>query len=129
LKRSRFRIRNVNQSDLLGVAIQQSHDDGLSASRSAGASDLRLLVLVHVARESADDSFVGLDLAFQLVSEGTRLHRQPDALKHEPSGLLGDTQIARDFIARNAVLAIRQQPDDKLLALNRMFYSRDYHCQ
>ncbi len=103
-------IRDMLHAHLASLTIQQAHYQFLA--RSTGARDLGLLVLVHVARESADESFVGFNLAFQLVPEGTGLHRKPDALEHEPSGLLRDAQIARDFVARNAVLAIRQQPDD-----------------
>ncbi len=103
-------IRDVLHAHLAGFAIQQSHHQFFA--RSAGARDLGLFVLVHVAREATDKSFVGFDFAFEFVPEGTGLHRQSDALKHEPSGLLSYTEIACDFIARNAVLAIREQPND-----------------
>lgn len=38
------------------------------------------------------------------------VHRVPDALEHEPSGLLSDAETAPDFIAADAVLAVGQHP-------------------
>jgi hypothetical protein len=92
-----------------GYAIQQAHHNRFAAS--ARARDFCLLVFVHVAREPADERLVRFNLAFHLGPERTVLHRFADAVEHEPSGLLRHIQIARDFIAADPVLAIRQQPD------------------
>src|SRR5208282_5362555 len=89
-------VRHVDDSDLLVLAVYQSHHDRLTAPGPAGARDLALFILVHVAGESADKSFVGFDLAFKLAPECAGLHRQTHAMIHEPSRFLRDAQIAGD---------------------------------
>ncbi len=54
--------------------------------------------LVHVARLAADERFVDFDFAAQLAA-GLALHRQANAVKHEPRGLLGDPSGAVNFVA------------------------------
>src|SRR5208282_4458415 len=44
-------VRHVDDSDLLVLAVYQSHHDRLTAPGPAGARDLALFILVHVAGE------------------------------------------------------------------------------
>src|SRR5688500_12239357 len=69
------------------LALQHAHADRLPGP--AGALDRPLAPLVvHVLGETADKRFVRLDFAIGL-DQRADLHRQPDAVEHEPSRLLG----------------------------------------
>jgi hypothetical protein len=50
------------------------------------------LALVHVPGLAADEGFVGFNLALELL-ETPGLHRQADAVEHEPCGLPARTPI------------------------------------
>src|SRR6266852_1303963 len=104
-------VRNVFDVDLAGFTIQQA--DNQLLARSARAGDLHgLLVFVHEAGESADHGFVGFDRtgAAHLLERAT-LHREADAVEHEPRGFLTDVEIAGYFARTDSVLAIADQPD------------------
>ena len=93
------------------VAFQEPHDGALVLAACAG--DLGgALVGVHEARFSTDERFIGLDLASELV-EGAALHGEPDAVQHEPCGLLGDMDPARDLIGTDPVLRVADQPHSR----------------
>ena len=64
---------------------------------------------VHVAGLAADVGFIYFDLAIQLAAV-VALHGQANPVIHEPAGFLGDAERARQFIARNAVLAVGDHP-------------------
>ena len=91
----------------------QNADDGHFVF-CAGLSNPALTLLgVHEASGTANESFVYFDLAptsaeFQYR---TILHCEPDAVKHEPCGLLSHTESASDFIGADAVLAVRNHPN------------------
>jgi hypothetical protein len=105
-------IRHMLDAHFAGLAIQQAHDQFFA--RAASASDLRFLVLMHEARESADESLVRFDwTAPAEFREGAALHREADAVKHEPSGFLADFQIASQFARTDSVLAITDQPNSR----------------
>src|SRR5215471_3640467 len=93
-----------NRSPDFAVTLKQSHN--CDFARTASARDfLAPFVLVHVPRKSADVGLVRFDFAAQFV-ERTILHCKTDAMQHEPRRLLSDAEIACDFIATDAVLAI-----------------------
>jgi hypothetical protein len=64
---------------------------------------------VHVADLAADERFVSLDLAVHLV-ERLGVNGHPQTVQHEPRGFLGDAQIAGQFVAADAVLAVDEHP-------------------
>jgi len=67
------------------------------------------LVFVHVTGLATDECFVHFNLPTEWDGELV-LHSEPDAMHHEPSGLLGDAQGATDFIGGNAILVIDDHP-------------------
>src|SRR5205085_8161438 len=102
-------VRDDLRSDgagVVAVTLKQAHDNRLAASARPGDAPLAH-VLVHVLRQAADESLVGLNCAAHLLLERTRLHRKADAVKHEPSGLLRDADCAMHFVRTDAVLAVR----------------------
>jgi hypothetical protein len=52
---------------------------------------------------------INLDFAADLA-EGLGLHRQPDAMEHEPRGLLGDSKRSRHFVGADPVLGVGDEP-------------------
>ena len=74
------------------------------------APDSLPLSNVHVTGLSADESFVHFNLATDL-NDGTVLHGEPDALKHEPAGPLSDSERTANFVAADPVLRIGNQPE------------------
>ena len=69
---------------------------------------------VHVLQLAADESFIHLYPAAFIASQlGTKvfgLQGQPQTLQDEPCTLLSDTEIAGEFVAGDAVLAVHQEP-------------------
>jgi hypothetical protein len=93
---------------ILAVALKQAHDRDFS--RSAGSFDYGLAtILVHEPREATYKSFVSLYLTFHFL-EAASLHREPDAMVHEPRGFLRNVEIARDLVAADSILTVRDQP-------------------
>src|SRR5581483_4538937 len=91
------------------VALQQSHDRSLA--RATSADDFpSTRVLVHEPRLAADEGLIDFDGAGH-TTEGAGLHGEPDAVEHEPRGLLSDADGARQFCGRNTVLVIGDNPD------------------
>ena len=75
------------------------------------ASDSALVhALVHVPRFSANEGFVRFDFAVQFAPEVLVLHREPDAVKHEPRRLLSNLYVSRDLVATDTVLAVSDHP-------------------
>src|SRR4051794_29523143 len=92
----------------LSATLAHAEHDGLA--RSASALDLPLAGdAVHVARLAADVALVYLYLAIELV-EAPGLHGEANALEHEPSGLLRDTECAAQLVRADPILGVRGQP-------------------
>ena len=90
------------------MALQQAHDRGLV--HAAGTVNLRgALALVHEPRLAADEGFIDFNIAGH-AAEGAGLHRKPDAVEHEPSGLLSDADGTAQLGRTDAVLVIDQHP-------------------
>lgn len=68
------------------------------------------LAQMHEAGFTADQGFIGFDFPRQFVRL-LALEGQARTLQHEPCRLLGYSHGTVDFIGRNAVLAVRNQPD------------------
>src|SRR5439155_26047610 len=71
-----------------------------------------------------DKSLIYFDfaaVAAQLASEEFILQGQTDAMQHEPSGFLGHSQIAGNFVATDSVLAVGEHPrsSEPLVQSNR----------
>lgn len=108
LKGLAARVRDMDETDLAGVAIEQTHHDCLT--RSAGAGNLRLFVFVHVASKAANESLVSLNLATRERIVIALLHREPNPMVHEPRGFLCHAEPARHLVAADTVLAVRDKP-------------------
>jgi len=67
-----------------------------------------LVVVLRIVRVKRDAD-VKRDHDAQLL-KALGLHRKPDAVQHEPSGLLGHAKRAPQLVRANAVLAIGQHP-------------------
>jgi hypothetical protein len=92
----------------LAATFNDAEDGGLILSaRASNASGTRRGV--HVARLAANERFIYFNLSRELAAVFS-LHGEPDALKHEPSGLLADSSSTVDLITRNAVLTIGHHP-------------------
>ena len=96
---------------VLAVPFQQAHDSDLTLATGA-LDDARALALVHVARFAADVGFVNLNVAADFL-KALVVHGEAQAVQHEPCGLLGDTKVARDFVAADAVLAVDEHPQGR----------------
>src|SRR5260370_23148389 len=66
-------------------------------------------VLVHIARLAADEAFVNFDFSAKLAI--FTLHRQTDAMEHEPCGFLSYAKRAMKLPRANAVLVVDNHPD------------------
>src|SRR5579871_1939944 len=96
--------RNGLSADLSGFSFEQSkHDSFTKAVPTVYLT--RLLIGMHVAGRSTDIGFVGFDRTSHFVDAALMLG-VADTMQHEPCSLLRDTQIAGDFVRRNAVLAV-----------------------
>src|SRR5260370_25699994 len=70
------------------VSLKQSHDSRFANRTALSTSGSRTSIFVHVARLAANKSLIGLNTALHLLLNRAVSHRQPDAVKHEPSCLL-----------------------------------------
>lgn len=98
-------------SFFLVTTLQDSHDCGFVYRASRGDAPL-LDINVHVACFPADECFVCFALAREHI-ESARFQSVADTVSHEPSGLLGDPQIAGQFTGANAVLAVHHKPESR----------------
>ncbi len=118
--------RNDHSPDFAAVSFKQAHDSNLpdeTCSRQFGS-----LAFVHIASESADESFVNLDVSRQFA-ERIVLHCLADSMKQKPRALLSNTKRAMDFVRANAVLCVGDQPDAReplIKADRRVFHDRPY---
>jgi hypothetical protein len=60
-------------------------------------------------RAPADEGFVRLNGAAHLLGRAG-LHGEPDAVQHEPRGLLCDAERAGDLVAAHTVFAVGEHP-------------------
>ena len=65
---------------------------------------------MHVARFAADEGFVRFHFTGE-QTESAILQRIAKAVSHEPSGLLGHSEIAGQFAGTDAVLAVHYEPE------------------
>jgi len=67
---------------------------------------------VHESRSTTDEGLVYFDLftASPDLPQILFMHRQPDSVEHEPSGLLSNSKSACNFVGTDSVLAVRQHP-------------------
>src|SRR6202030_2239515 len=95
-------------------------EHNLLADWPASLNHFRSLGLVHIAGLRADEGFINFDFASELVKTLV-LHCKPDAMKHEPSGLLRDAKTAMDFVRTDSVFAGDDEPSGSqpLLQLDR----------
>src|SRR5208282_5220233 len=82
------------------AALPESHHSRLT---DRTASSLELFVFVLVALFAADEAFVYFDDAAQLVEVIARAARLAQTLQHEPSGLLGNTDLFAELQAGDAL--------------------------
>jgi hypothetical protein len=101
-----------DESANFAATFDHSHSDGLILTTSAG-NHARTLRLVHIARLAADHAFIYLYFTGELPSI-VSLMREPNTVQHEPRGLLSDSQVTVNFIARDAVLAVGNQPHARM---------------
>lgn len=92
------------------IAFQHALDANFATlAATVTAEHPRLASGVHVPRLAADVGFVNFHFAGELAALVV-LHRQPDALKHEPSGLLSDSKSAMDLVRTDSVFAVGNHP-------------------
>src|ERR1700731_1656444 len=97
----------TNARNFVGrIAFQKSKNSGL-AHRSP--SRLFALLFVHKSSASTDKRFVGLNTAFHFRGDSV-LHRQADAMQHEPSRFLCDADVFRQLVRTDAIFAVGDQP-------------------
>jgi hypothetical protein len=99
-------------SDGAAIAVEQSDYRSLADTSTAFAINLLAASLVHVPHRTADESFVGFNLASGTADlpEVLFLESQSNALQHEPCRLLSNVQRSAKFVRADAVLAIDQHP-------------------
>src|SRR5262249_1695814 len=68
------------------------------------------LFSVHITRLATYKTFIGLDASLHLHKRAAFLHSQSDSVKHEPSGLLSNTERPRKLARANTVLSIDDHP-------------------
>ena len=103
---------NPGPNAALGVramTLQEAHHGHL-ANAPAPLDLSRPFALVHEAGPSTDKGFIDFDVAATHFVKGLRLNRQTQPVQHEPCGFLGDADVARNFVAAHAVLAVDEQP-------------------
>jgi hypothetical protein len=85
------------------AALEHSHYDGL----------LERVILplrcMHVPSLAADHSFIDFNFSRELAPV-LSLMGEPDAMQHEPSGLLTHSESAANLPRRDTVLGIRDEP-------------------
>jgi len=124
-------VRYNRGTDLAEIPVKDAMHDGLVLVW-ASAFGLNAATLVHVLCLTANEGFV----RFQLVAFATdlcclaellTLHYLADALQHKPCRGLRDLDRARQFVATDSVLAVRQHPegDHPLVEADRgIFHNR-----
>jgi len=103
-------VHGFNAAGSLVAGTLDDAENGLFAG-AARPFDFPLADMpMHVLGEPTNERFVGFNLAAHL-QERAGLHCQPDAVIHEPSRLLSDTERPVHLVATDPVLAIGDHPD------------------
>ena len=103
------RYRFPNCRNYRATALQRAVDGNLVGSTSAVILGL-VVNIVHAFGESTNVGFVGLDKTRQLLL-GSTCHRKTNPVIHGPCRLLSDAKRTAQFMRRNAVLEIGDQPN------------------
>jgi len=92
----------------LTAALKDAHDSSLILG--ASTSDATGLdAQVHVTGLAADESLISFNLTRELDGRVV-VQGHTDAVKHEPSRLLGDTKSTGHFAGANPILAVAENP-------------------
>src|SRR3989442_6751650 len=93
------------------ATLQDSHDYSLVSETLTRASDAALVnTLVHVASFATDEGLVRFDFAAQFASEEFILYCKPNAMEHEPCGLLTYLHVTGNLVTANSILAVGDEP-------------------
>src|SRR5260370_16216249 len=94
------------------AALQNTHYDCLMRLASLSFDFARSHVFVHIPRLAADESFISFHFARVSAKLHKRavLHGKPDAMQHEPSRFLCNSDGAMNFPRTDTVLAVRYHP-------------------
>jgi hypothetical protein len=103
-------VRN-GESKNLATALYHTESDSFVLAASA-RNNLFTARPVHVARFSADEGFINFDFARKLRGVLV-LHRFANPMKHKPRSLLGQSEVSRDLVTRDPVLAVRDKPHSR----------------
>jgi hypothetical protein len=112
-QRAAFHVRDVRRLDAAGSIFGAALDDAENRFLAGTASSLDLPLAdmpMHVLGEAANESFIGFDLAAHFEKRSS-LHREPDAVIHEPGSLLSDAKGAVHLVAADPVFAIGDHPN------------------
>ncbi len=99
----------TDHSAEFSAAFHDSHDRSLVLPASSGNPALTF-AQVHIAGLPADESLVNFNFSAEFASEEIILQGQPDAVKHEPCGLLSNIQSAGNLVAADPILAVSKHP-------------------
>ena len=104
-----LRIGNDHRPDLAAVPSPHPHDNGFLIAVLISDATLG----VHIAGLASDVGLIDLHRIFGVAAEFSRprLHHLADAVEHEPSRLLGDSDGTGHFVAGNPILAIGEHPE------------------
>jgi hypothetical protein len=92
------------------VAFQETYHRSLADSPTRHALQAVLPILVREPRLAPDKGLVYFNLAAEF-GETASLHREPDTVEHEPSGLLSDAERPTDLVGADPVFGIGDEPD------------------
>jgi hypothetical protein len=68
---------------------------------------------VHITSLAADERFIDFNVTRHLFEKRSALHRETDAMVHEPRSLLRDAKRAGDLVTANAVFAVHDHPHSR----------------
>jgi hypothetical protein len=115
-------VRHNLRPNAAKIAVKDSHNGSAAHvlhtvcvyGLASHAVEMLTAALVSIAHLPADECLIDFDLPLsvrsKLRAEGIVLHRQPDAVKHEPCRLLSDLHVSRNLVAADSVLAVGDQP-------------------
>jgi hypothetical protein len=84
--------------------------DGLVSTLATSAGDLALTHVLACSCESTNEGVINFGDPVHLL-ECSGSHRVADAVEHEPRRLLGHCKGTPEFVRRDAVLAVGDEPD------------------
>lgn len=109
LQYSLLATRNHTGADL-AAAFQDAHDGSLVLRSGTGDTALALTD-VHIPRLPADETFIYLDLAAKFATKEIVSHEKPNAMQHEPCGLLCDSKCPVNLPRTDAILTVSDEPN------------------